>query len=409
MNTGATAFVVVDPPTATDDLDRALADLGFAVLHVSAAELSARTTRLAATDVVLISASLGLHRVALLAQRVTGLPPHPAVLVFPQDDFDLLEACARAGFDYVSPPFRAGLLHSRLVPALERGLLSGAVAELAAEASLRAYEEDLSVAHEIQAGFLPERLPVAPGWQFTSRFRPAREVAGDFYDGFELVGGQRLGFLVADVCDKGVSAALFMALVRTLLRHTAEQAGAWDPAVELLQLPAAGPVGPVPSTLSVGAGPLVQSVLSTNGYLTRNHLRQGYFVTLIFAVLDPLTGGVLYINAGHNPAALIRAGGGRELLHPTGPAIGMLADGTYSLGHVALEPGDTLLLYTDGVVEARSPSGALFGTEGLLDVLTGSADATGDLLTAVDSALRDHVGTAEQSDDITMLALRRTA
>lgn len=414
----STAVVVLEPPAPTEDLDRGLAECGFSVVHASPAELVSTPSLVDSADVVLASASLGLNRVALLAQRLAGADRPPVVLIFPQDDYEMLEACARGGFDYVMPPFLAGLLRGRMAPAMERRQLVGAVGELATEVNLRAYERDLNIAHEIQAGFLPEHLPQPLGWQVTSRFRPAREVAGDFYDGFELVGGNRLGFVVADVCDKGVSAALFMALIRTLLRHTAEQTGSWDagaggmPGIVPAGTGTAGagaPAVPVPPRLSVGAGPLVQAVMSTNRYLTRNHLRQGYFVTMVFAVLDPLSGALLYINGGHNPPILARKNGEQVLLHRTGPALGMLQDSVYSLGYVILQPGDTLLVYTDGVVEALAPSGELFGTDRLQSVLAQNATSADAVLCAVDDALADHVGNAAQSDDITMLVLRRTS
>ena len=275
---------------------------------------------------------------------------------------------------------------------------------------MREMEQDLRIAHEIQEGFLPEQMPTPNGWDMASRFRPARQVAGDFYDGFELVDGRRLGFVVADVCDKGVGAALFMALIRTLLRHTAEHTGAWslvegDSRMSVVTTVEVGSA--LPPLLSVGAGPLVQAVVSTNRYLARNHLRQGYFATLIFGVLDPRSGALLYINGGHNPAVLTRARGGHTLLTPTGPAVGMMSHSAYALGHIAMEPGDTLLLYTDGVVEARAVDGSLFGMDRLIEVISKSTRTADDLLTSVDTALHAHVGPAEQSDDITMLALRR--
>jgi phosphoserine phosphatase RsbU/P len=164
----------------------------------------------------------------------------------------------------------------------------------------------------------------------------------------------------------------------------------------------------LPPLLSVGAGPLVQAVVATNRYLTRNHLRQGYFATLIFGVLDPASGALLYINGGHNPAVLLRADGSHSLLCPTGPAVGMMPHSSYALGHANLERGDTLLLYTDGVVEARAVGGSLFGMDQLLTAMSASAKSAETVLANIDEALRAHVGGAEQSDDITMLALHRS-
>jgi hypothetical protein len=352
-------------------------------------------------DVALVSASLGPAGVADLGRRL-GDPP---VLVFGEGD--ALESCVESGFDYVVPPFSAGLLRGRLDASRDRGRLAGTVAELTALAGVGDYERDLRIAHDIQADFLPEVLPNPRGWQFAARFRPARLVAGDFYDGFELVNGRRLGFVVADVCDKGIGAALFMALIRTLLRHTAEHTGTgdvWDSAPEAGSQDGTG-LAPL---LSVGAGPLIQAVIGTNRYMARNHRRQGYFATLFFGVLDPASGALLYINCGHNAPVIIRADGSRSLLPPTGPAVGMWPDSAYSLGHTVLAPGDSLLVYTDGVPEARDTDGTQWGVERMLAAAPPASSAEA-LLDGIDTTLRAHVGEAEQSDDITMLGLHRLA
>lgn len=414
-----TALVVAEPAVATPDLDRALRADRFLVHRADPAALLPAgpwcTADWGDPELVLASASLGLHRVALLSRRMATRHRPPTVVVFPEDEsdgMDALESCVRAGFDYVLPPFRPALLRSRLTSCWERGQLTRAVEEMAAEATLREYERDMSIAHEIQSGFLPEEMPTRAGWELAARFHPAKQVAGDFYDGFELVNGRRIGFVVADVCDKGLGAALFMALIRTLLRHTAEHTAAWSlvDADENLAVGTTMRVGAsLPPMLSIGAGPLLQAVLGTNRYMARNHLRQGYFATLFFGVLDPVSGSVVYINGGHNPPVLMRAHGGHQLLMPTGPAVGMMPNSAFALGHTSLEPGDRLFVYTDGVVEARDTRGGMFGMEQLLDVVRrpcGSAEA---LLDSVEQRLHHHVGAADQFDDITMLTVRRAA
>jgi phosphoserine phosphatase RsbU/P len=408
------AMVVAEPSGVTEELDRALRAGGFTVRHLAPDDVTAPHLDPAGRpDLLLVSASLGLQRLALLARRMTTGGRAPTTVVFPEGgDLAALEACVQGGFDWVTPPFLPTLLRSRVTTCWQRGQLTMAVEDMAAAASLREYERELNIAHDIQAGFLPEALPVPSGWDIATEFRPARQVGGDFYDVFELVDGLRLGFVVADVCDKGVGAALFMALIRTLLRHTAEHTGAWsmfdgDPEPPVRGESTGGLS--LPPRLSVGAGPLVQAVDGTNRYMARNHLRQGYFATLFFGVLDPASGALLYINGGHNPPVLVRAEGGHALLNPTGPAVGMLSDSTFSLGHVTLQPGDTLFVYTDGVVEARNPDGALFGMERTLGIVREPDRDAADLVGAVDAAVRWYAGTAEQSDDITMLALRRAA
>lgn len=406
------ALVVADGGGDTAELDAALGDAGFAVTHRNIGEVMIRPELARTVELMLVSSSLGLKQVALLDQGLSGGETAPAFVVFPQGDYAGLEACARSGYDYVMPPFLPALLEERVASCQERSQLSTVVEEIAATVKLREYERDLSIAREIQAGFLPDELPSRGGWEFAARMRPAREVAGDFYDGFELVNGRRLGFVVADVCDKGVGAALFMALIRTLLRHTAEHTGGWT----LLDDESA--FGPEPMALtgatsspvlSVGASPLLHAVTGTNRYLVRNHQSQAYFATLFFGVLDPVSGVLIYVNGGHNPPVLARQVDGEQvLLHPTGPAVGITEDSSYVLGYTHLAPGDVLFVYTDGVVEARDLDGQEFTLDRLQDIMGRPAESAAGLLDSVDAGLREHVNGADQFDDITMFVLRRS-
>lgn len=407
------ALIVTEADRPADDLEAALEEGGFQVEHATSAEIGARDEPGDAPDLMLISAELGLRQVALLAERFAAAERPPTVVVFHDDDLAALESCVRGGFDYVTRPFRPSLLRTRMISCRERGQLTTSVEEMATAASLRRDEHDLSIAEEIQAGFLPEILPVPPDWDIAARIRPARHVGGDFYDVFELVGGRRLGVVIADVCDKGVGAALFMALIRTMLRHTAEETARWSlskdeqiPAQVYRQADTAAGIAPL---LSTAAGPLLQAINGTNRYLSHNHRKQGYFATVFFGVLDPASGALLYINGGHNPPVLVRADGQHALLEPTGPAVGVFPNGTYSLDHASLQPGDSLFMYTDGVVEARDTEGGLFGMERTLDIVTEPGRSSRELLDAIETAIHQYRGSAEQSDDITTLALRRAA
>jgi sigma-B regulation protein RsbU (phosphoserine phosphatase) len=430
---GTLALVVGEPSTAVHDLDDALRADGFDVVHATPEDLAVRHETNLHPDLMLLSASLGLQRVALLSQRFQSRSGRaPTTVVYLDGDLAALESCVRGGFDYVTPPFLPSMLRIRLSSCWERWQLTTTVEEMAAEASLREYERELTIAHEIQSGFLPDELPVPAGWEVAARFEPAKQVGGDFYDVFELIRGQRIGFVVADVCDKGVGAALFMALIRTLVRHTAEHTGSWNLVNgDLAALAAGGAAAAavaaegdgnqedageedagdggmaIAPLLSVAAGPLVQSVVGTNRYLARNHMRQGYFATMFFGVLDPSSGALLYINGGHNPPVLVRANGSHSTLAPTGPAVGMLSNSTYALGHTTLQPGDTLFTYTDGVPEARDGEGRLFGMDRMTAVVTKPGFTAEQMLGRVDDAIRGFVGAAEQNDDITMLAVRR--
>lgn len=408
----STALVVGDRTAITGALSNALRLCGYETVVATPDEVVTRSETTIRPDSLILPAELGLQRIALLSERFSRGGRAPTTVIYPEDDIEALETCVRAGFDYITPPFAPSLLRTRLTACWQRRQLTLAVEDMAAAASLHSYEHDLAVAHEIQqSGFLPERLPERDGWELATRFHPARIVAGDFYDAFELAGGKRLALLVGDVCDKGVGAALFMALIRTMLRHTAEQAGGWD-MPDIGAPPDADMAGdlrsPLAPTLAIGAGPLIQAVSGTNSYVARHHRKQGYFCTLFFGILDPGSGVLVYINGGHNPAVLVRAEGGHVLLKPTGPAVGMFANSSYLISHVRLRPGDWLFTYTDGVPESRSAQGEFFGMDRTLRIVTQPGRTSDELIEAVDRALRHHVGAGEQHDDITMLALRRS-
>ncbi|MER6033186.1 MULTISPECIES: SpoIIE family protein phosphatase [unclassified Streptomyces] len=396
---------------APDELLATLRELRFEVSRRTPGETLAQAPgELGETDVLLVSARLAPATVKAVVRRLDDEGRQPTVVAYADHDLHLLGGHVQAGADYLVPPFHPELVRARLRDCHERTEFSRTLQDVAAHAELLSYERELEIGREIQLGFLPDTLPSPDDWEIDVRFRPARTVAGDFYDVFELVNRRRLALVVADVCDKGVGAALFMALIRSLLRHTAEQSGlqsliAADVLNESTVWEEQTRAIPV-----VGATPLLNAVVGTNNYLTRNHIRQGYFATLFFGVLDPLTGNLVYINGGHNPPVLVSADGAEPvLLEPTGPAVGVIPDVTFSLGYAQISPGDTLFIYTDGVTEARSGSGRFFGNELMLSQLTGAAVRGEELLDHMDGVLNEFVGPAEQSDDITMMAVHRRA
>lgn len=273
-------------------------------------------------------------------------------------------------------------------------------------------ERELEIGREIQASFLPEELPQVPGWEIAGRFEAARLVAGDFYDAFPLSGGKRIGLLIGDVTDKGVGAALFMALFRSLIRAFADQhySLGW---MDVLNSdgPAGsrrgGSVGRRRELLSTGAPALKNAIDLTNNYIARNHGRTNMFATIFFGLLDPTSGGMIYINGGHEPPLLVGNGEVKAVLNPTGPAVGLMPDLNFSIEQIDLLPGDTFFAYTDGVVDARSPGGELFGEERLTTLIKEPSATVAALLERVYQCLKEHISGAEPFDDITMLAVRR--
>ena len=235
-------------------------------------------------------------------------------------------------------------------------------------------EQELRLAFEVQARLMPRGTPDLENWSVAGFWRPAREVSGDFYDLLPL--GDALGVVVADVADKGMPAALFMAVTRSLLRAAAS--GGRSPA---------------------------QTIADTNR-LAALDAADGMFVTLWYGVLRP-DGEVRYVNAGHNPPIVVRADGRVERLPRTGILVGWDADARFGEAAVALAPGDLLVALSDGVTEARDPGGREFGEGRLLDIVTAHRDddAHG-VLAAVRTALDAFVADAPTHDDCTLVVAR---
>jgi sigma-B regulation protein RsbU (phosphoserine phosphatase) len=314
-----------------------------------------------------------------------------------------------SGADAGIGPLEAQLVQL-LASAVGAGLARREKEAEAAHARIRSekYQRELDIGRTIQAGFLPDVLPQLAGWEIGSRFEPAREVSGDFFDVFQLSEGQ-LALVVADVCNKGVGAALFMALFRSLIRAFLQQNMSWG---------FAGLLGGSSSEPGAGISPNLAALLSdfnalstvalTNNYVATVHSQAYMFATLFFAVLNTSAGTLTYVNAGHDPPAVLGPRGVKTRLAPTGPVVGIIPDAAYDLKSVTLEPGDMLFCYTDGVTESRSPNGQLFTEKRLLALLEQPAASTGELLERVQAALRTHTAGTDPFDDITMLAVRRT-
>ena len=401
------AFVVGDRSAVAEGLLELLAEERIPAVLLTLEEVPgwlAAAEAVTVDELVLVSSA---HTVGEVRRVHAALDAHlgrePRLVVYAESTVAELERHVRAGWDYLVPPFRADVLHRRFAA----GAAGAAGSVIDDAAHLARYEKELQIGREIQEGFLPHSVPNPDGWQIEVRFHPARQVAGDFYDAFDLVGGRRVGFIVADVCDKGVGAALFMALIRSLLRNTASHAGSLS--VVGLDVEWSDPE-PEHRTLATtaGVGPLLNAVTGTDSYMVQNHLEQGYFATLFFGMLDPATGSVVYINCGHNPPVLRRSDGEQIVLRPTGPALGMMPGSQFRLGRVQLGMGDLLYLYTDGVTEAKDEQGEFFSEPRLRDIVAdrGGGDARG-LLEHFDTELTAHIGGAEQFDDITMMALYR--
>jgi sigma-B regulation protein RsbU (phosphoserine phosphatase) len=272
-------------------------------------------------------------------------------------------------------------------------------AKFKSEAYSKALDAEMEKGKKIQRDFLPDQIPRIPGWEIAACFHPARQVSGDFYDAF-LLPGNLIGLVIADVCDKGVGSALFMALFRSLIRVFSGQ----------INLRGVSVSGTADSGADSSDNPMYQAlhaVSLTNDYIAAEHGKEGMFATLFFGVLDPRNGKMTYVNAGHEPLIIVNHGGVREKLKTTGPVVGMSFETEYKVKQTLIEPGDILIGYTDGVTEALSPNKEFYTKGRFFSVLENPAPTASKLIEQVKIDLYNHMDDAPQFDDITMLAVHR--
>jgi sigma-B regulation protein RsbU (phosphoserine phosphatase) len=262
---------------------------------------------------------------------------------------------------------------------------------------LLAYEKELEIGRRIQADFLPELVPEIEGWEITPYFEAAREVAGDFYDAFELKQGKNLAIVIGDVCDKGVGAALFMTLFRSLIRASC-QFGLAD------QKP-----GNEAETPDYTRNILLKSLGLTNSYIAETHSQSSMFASVFFGVLDYESGELSYINAGHESPVIFRENGDMEHLELTGGIVGMFPWATFSIATTQINPGDLIYCYTDGVNEAKNDQGEQFEEKRIYEMNEFAWPDGQGFVDEIIQRVRSFRGDAPQSDDITMLVLRSAA
>jgi serine phosphatase RsbU (regulator of sigma subunit)/predicted ester cyclase len=242
-------------------------------------------------------------------------------------------------------------------------------------------EEDLRVARRIQQALLPKELPRLDGWEVAPLYHPAREVGGDFYDFLPLADG-RVGLVIGDVSGKGIAAALVMANTQSILRAIAR-------------------TSPAPGQLLAQANEVLWSYIPPN-----------VFATCFCGVLDPDSGRLTYANAGHNPPCHRHRGDATELW-ATGMPLGLMPGMTYEEKEAVLAPGDGILFYSDGLVEAHNPEREMLGSPRLRSLLSqraGRAAGAKALAASVMEALRRFTGEGwEQEDDITLVTLQRVS
>ena len=299
-----------------------------------------------------------------------------AVIVTAYGDMkNIRTAMNRGAFDFVTKPIDFDDLETTISKTLQH--LQVMREALRSRDELVALRQELGVAAKMQESILPTDFPDDPRYDLHAWMTPAREVGGDFYDFFKLE-NDRLAMVVADVSGKGVPAALFMMVSRTLMKGTA--IGNSDPA---------------------------KCMAEVNDLLAESN-EESMFVTVFYTSFDPASGLLEYANGGHNLPFVVKASGEvRKVESDSGLVLGVLPGFDFPGGSLELEPGDTFFLYTDGVTEAMNEDGDEFGDDALAKALGECAGASAeDVRRHVVKAVKKHAGGASQSDDITCLALK---
>ncbi len=337
-----------------------------------------RLTREPDIDMVVSDINMPQMDGLTLLEQIPKVDPNVrSVIISAYGDMrNIRTAMNRGAFDFVTKPLDFEDLQITIDRTLQH--MAEWKEALLSRDKLVALQNELNVASQMQQSILPTTFPDTPEFQAYGNMAPARNVGGDFYDLVSMDNG-RLGLAVADVSDKGVPAALFMMSSRTLLKGSA--IGMGDPGAVLSEV---------------------------NTLLTENNETM-MFVTLVYGVYDPESGKLTYANGGHcNPLVVHPDGSSTELPQTNGVALGIMPDLEYREDIATLNPGDTLILYTDGVSEAMNADGEEFGVERLQQVFV-DRPPTGARMAneAVLQAVADFAGGTPQSDDVTCLVLYR--
>ncbi len=329
------------------------------------------------------------------------------------DESDEAKGLEIGAVDYITKPFSPAIVRARIKThlSLKNNLKELQAAYKIIESQKEKMEEELNIGRRIQSSFFPESLPQIDGWEIVAHFQAARQVSGDFYDAFNLANDSGVGFVIADVCDKGVGAALFMALFRSLIRAFSElhfgmglsellSVGAGDHSLQNIE---------AQQKLDFNHARTLEIILShANNYIASTHGKSNMFATLFWGIIEPTDGKLSYINGGHESVVVVGPNGVRTTLEPTGPAVGMLPDMVFEAKRFEIYPGEFLVAYTDGITEARDAGGALYGENNFMRLLDLPAESAEDMLSRITTSLAAHTAGAEQSDDITMMIIYRS-
>ena len=322
---------------------------------------------------------------------------HPSPEYFNRESIDMMQITA--------DQMALAIENTQLYMKLNASYRSLENAKQAIETYSKALDQELEKGRKIQKDFLPHQIPQVPNCEIAAYFHPALQLSGDFYDVF-LLPDNRVGIVIADVSGKGVGSALFMALLRSLIRVFSGHAQLHC-SLEAHGEENLGTLKDIESLSYTNQSNALNAVSLTNEYIAHEHGEEGMFATLFFGIIHPLTGELSYVNGGHEPPIIKDAHGIKNRLKPTGPAVGMMSGTRYQIKNVQLESGDILFGFTDGVTEARSPQDALYTRKRFEEsVVKNYPPTAAESIENVTADLFEFIQKAPQADDITMLAIR---
>jgi sigma-B regulation protein RsbU (phosphoserine phosphatase) len=379
-------LVVDDTPANLRLLSQMLSQEGYRVRAVTSGTRALASVQVSRPDLILLDIKMPELNGIEVCEHLKADPRTrdiPIIFVSALNELeDKVQAFAAGGVDYITKPFQFAEVLARVETHLALRQLQEQLrdANRKLQDANRRFERELALAGRVQASFLPGELPLTPGWQIAAALKPARQTSGDFYDVISLSNG-RLGLLVADVVDKGVGAALFMALCRTLIRTYAST----------------HPARP-------------ESVLNAVNHRILSETETDQFVTAFYGILDPATGILTYCNAGHPPPLLF----GREPDKParplarTGMALGVVDTEAWEQATARFAPGDVLVLYSDGVTDAENRHEAAFNQERLQACVRANLERSAqEIQSALLDEIQEFVGQAIQFDDLTLMVVIR--
>lgn len=383
-------LIVDDEPFNVDYLEQELDELDYETISAADGQEALEQVQSESPDLILLDIMMPVmdgFEVLTHLKDDQDTRDIPVIVISASSDLkSVVKGIELGAEDYLPKPFELALLKARISSSLEKKHLRD-IEQL----YLKSLERELEIGREIQQGFLPSELPKVDGWEIAAYFKAAREVAGDFYDAFLLPDGNLL-FVIGDVCDKGVGAALFMTLFRSLIRATATS----DLSCNGKDLAALTPAERLSHVISF-----------TNHYIADTHADANMFATIFIGIFNLQNGTLTYMNCGHESPLWVKGEGPVAPLLRTGPAVGIIPEAKFTVEEIVFEENDLLLAFTDGIPDAINADKESFGKERLLNTVESADTAPGLLLQKIDDLLHQFIGTASQFDDITLLAVKK--